>query len=393
MSTVEKGSPICDREHVMEEITQNFLLEKPRKKVWGNFRIEDNKIVYRPTTPLEWNGENNKYEKAKESPFNLIATKTKEGTVLGNASILPLVGRYVSYGNEQLNRNQTKIQSVMENSEDFDLIPFNVFEEADLDIDTYKMIDGSGSETIKRERPNPDYNRHKYQEMKTNGIPENIIKDSHFMGSKLFSVNSTDREKGEVKFLFDIDRNEIEHGIFNPFIVQAPENGTPINTVKDAYTALIPKDVKIAMESGKDVKRQGEWFFIPCDESPEEPDKVYTEAEKKELALALAIQKLNKNSWNNDSSYSEARELLGEEEFDRLRNMLVPTKNHIRFVLKAGKNRPNNAEFGLQKDGVSYVKGEISHSGREHKTIILNDWHIAMPNTAIGSFTITGDVD
>ena len=389
MSTDQKGTPICNREKVMAEITQNFLLEKPKKRVWGNFRIEDNKIVYRPTTPLEWNGANNKYEKAKESPFNLIATKTKGGTVLGNASILPLVGRYVSYGNEQLNYSQTKIQSVMENSEYFDLIPFNVFAEADLDIDTYKMIDGSGSETIKRERPNPDYKRNQYHEMKKKGIPENIIKDSHFMGSKLFSVNSTDREKGEVKFLFDIDRNEIEHGIFNPFIVQAPENGTPINTVKDAYSALIPKDVKIAMESGKDVKRQGEWFFIPCDESPEEPEKVYTEAEKKELALALGIQRLGRY----DNSYSEAKILLGNEEFDRLRNMVVPTKEPIRFVLKAGKNRPNNAEFGLQKDGVSYVKGEISHSGREHKTIILNDWHIAMPNTAIGSFTITGDVD
>jgi hypothetical protein len=171
--------------------------------------------------------------------------------------------------------------------------------------------------------------------------------------------------------------------------VQAPENGTPINTVKDAYSALIPKDVKIAMESGKDVKRQGEWFFIPCDESPEEPEKVYTEAEKKELALALGIQRLGRY----DTSYNEAKILLGNEEFDRLRNMVVPTKEPIRFVLKAGKNRPNNAEFGLQKDGVSYVKGEISHSGREHKTITLDGWHIAMPNTAIGSFTITGDVD
>jgi len=174
--------------------------------------------------------------------------------------------------------------------------------------------------------------------------------------------------------------------------VQAPENGTPIQTVKEAYSALIPEDVKIAMESGKDVKRQGEWFFIPCDKSPEEPDRVYTEAEKKDFGFALGIQKLNKNGWG-DNSYSESRELLGNEEFDRLMNLVIPNKTPIRFELRAGKNRPNHAEFGLQKDGVSYVKGEISHSGREHKTITLDGWHIAMPNTAIGSFTITGDVD
>ncbi len=386
----EKGSPICERVSVMKEITQNFLLPKPQKRVWGNFRIENNKIIYRPATPMEWNG--SKYQKAEKTPFDVIATKTKGGTVLGNASILPLVGRTVAYGNEQLNRSQTKIQSVMEDSESFDLIPFNVFGEADLDIDTYKMINGGGSETIKRERPNPDYKNNRYQEMREKGIPETVIMDSHFMGSKLFSVAPNDKEKGEVKFLFDIDRNEIEHGIFNPFIVQAPENGTPIQTVKEAYSALIPEDVKIAMESGKDVKRQGEWFFIPCDKSPEEPDRVYTEAEKRDFGFALGIQKLNENGWG-DNSYSEARELLGKEEFDRLRNLVIPNKTPIRFELRAGKNRPNNAEFGLQKDGVSYVKGEISHSGREHKTITLDGWHIAMPNTAIGSFTITGDVD
>ena len=392
MSNEEKGSPICDRKTVMEEITQNFLLEKPKKRVWGNFRIEDNKIIYRPSAPMEWNGKINEYQKAENPPFDLIATKTKGGTVLGNASILPLVGRTVAYGNEHLNRSQTKIQSVMEDSGSFDLIPFNVFDEADLDIDTYKMINEGGSETIKRERPNPDYNRNRYHEMQENNIPETVVMDSHFMGSKLFSVNFTDSEKGKVKFLFDIDRNEIEHGIFNPFIVQAPENGTPIETVKDAYLALIPEEVKIAMESGKDVKRQGEWFFIPTDKSPEEPDRVYTEAEKRDFAFALGVQKLNANGWG-DNSYSEAKELLGNEEFNRLRNLVIPTKKPIGFVLKAGKNRPNNAEFGLQKDGVSYVKGEISHSGREHKTITLDGWHIAIPNTAIGSFTITGDVD
>ena len=387
-----KGTPICDREPVMVEITENFLLPKPKKRVWGNFRIEDGKIIYRSTPTTKWDSESRSYKPVENSDTDVIAIKTQNGTVLGNASILPLIGRYFSYGNESRNTTQTKIQTVMENSEDFDLVPFGMFEEMDLDIETYTMINGGGAETIKRERPNPKYNRNQYREMEEKGIPETVIMDSHFMGSKLFSVNGFGQKKeGAIKFLFDIDRNEIKHGIFNPFVVQPPENGTPIKTVEDAYASLIPLEVKTAMETGKDVKRQGEWYFIPADKSPEEK-KDYTEAEKRDFGLALGIQKLNENGWN-DNSYSDAKKLLGNEEFDRLRNLVVPTENPIRFELRAGKNRPNHAEFGLQKDGVSYVKGEISHSGREHKTITLNDWHIAMPNTAIGSFTITGDVD
>ena len=58
----EKGSPICERVSVMKEIIQNFLLPKPKKRVWGNFRIEENRIVYRPTDSLVWNPHEEIYE-------------------------------------------------------------------------------------------------------------------------------------------------------------------------------------------------------------------------------------------------------------------------------------------------------------------------------------------
>ena len=103
--------------------------------------------------------------------------------------------------------------------------------------------------------------------------------------------------------------------------------------------------------------------------------------------MAIAV----KNSLG--SRKTEMQDLLGNEEFERLKNLFIPQTEVKRFELKAGKNRPNHAEKGIQVDGKYYVSGEVSHSGREHKTITLDGWHEATPNEAIGSFTITGDVD
>jgi len=72
----------------------------------------------------------------------------------------------------------------------------------------------------------------------------------------------------------------------------------------------------------------------------------------------------------------------------------VVAKYYVDGELRAGPNRPNAVEHGLLQIGKqSFVKGTMSHSGREHKEIVLKNWHLAVPNTAIGSFTIEGDVD
>jgi hypothetical protein len=39
------------------------------------------------------------------------------------------------------------------------------------------------------------------------------------------------------------------------------------------------------------------------------------------------------------------------------------------------------------------VRGKVSHGGHEHKPIILDGWHKPVPNTAVGSFKISGAVD
>ena len=61
--------------------------------------------------------------------------------------------------------------------------------------------------------------------------------------------------------------------------------------------------------------------------------------------------------------------------------------------LRAGANRPNRVGKLFIEDSINYVKGSITHTGREHEPIELNTWHKAIPNTAIKSFTITGNID
>ena len=381
---------VWNDEKKLNEALDNFLLETPKKKRWGNFKIIGGKetpreLIYQTVSTDSYSPEK------KETLTDVIATTLPSGKVLGNASILPLIGRTVSYGNECLNRSVTKIQTLMEQRKEFESIPFSVFKEADLNLSTYTELDSTGEETVTRKVQNP-----KWRSWGDNkNIPQFIEETVHFMGARLFSVqNHANTERAEengvlktIKFLFDIDRKEIDNKIFNPFLVQVPENGTPITSINQAYDCLIPNEVKDAIANGKHVKRQGEWFFIPTEIDPLSDIAELTEEQKKEYALALAIK--NHGRWNN-----EITEMLGKDLTEKYENISnIPDCNVKRMEIRAGKNRPNHAEKGINTGGKSYVKGKVEHSGREHADIVLEGWHIALPNTAIDSFTITGDID
>lgn len=366
----------------LNEALDNFLLETPKKKRWGNFKIVGGKET--PRELIYQTVSNDSYSQSKETLTDVIATTLPSGKVLGNASILPLIGRQVSYGNENLNRSVTKIQTLMEGRKEFDSIPFSVFQEAKLNLTTYTELDSTGEENVTRKVQNPKWSSWKKDET----VPEFIEETVHFMGARLFSVESnTDLGDKKIKFLFDIDRKEIDNQIFNPFLVQVPENGTPITSIDQAYDCLMPNEVKDAIANGEHVKRQGEWFFIPTKTNPLSKIAGLTEEQRKEYALAMAIKK--QSNWDTTLS-----EMLGEELTEKYKNIgYIPEVGVKRMELRAGKNRPNHAEKGLNSDGISYVKGKVSHSGREHADIVLDGWHIALPNTAIDSFTITGDID
>ena len=176
-------------------------------------------------------------------------------------------------------------------------------------------------------------------------------------------------------------------GIFNPFLVEVPDS--TLETIESAYDSLIPEAVKTAKANGVAVQRQGEWFFIQTDIDPTIPPAGLPVIPKEDL---LKLKVLKKMRFDGES----LKELWGEAEYNRIDNLEVPDADMYTAKeqsLRAGNNSPNRAKLGVNRDGLHYVMGEISHTGREHKTITLDSWHLAMPNNAIKSFTITGDID
>lgn len=265
-----------------------------------------------------------------------IIAMNLNGIQVGNSSILPWIDATSTFGNVHTNRSVHEVQTLI--SQFITMIPFTVFQQAGLDIRQYSVIERGLEENVKVKVDNPKY-KYTYKSGKytDNGQPKTILETRHFTGAMLFKIE-------DKMFLFDIDREEIKHHIFNPFLVQLPKE---VKTISDAYIALKPLEVLTAEMNELEVIRQGEWFFIPV-KGDFKPDTTT-------------------NRFNNNKTINK------------------------RIELRAGNNRPNYAEKGTEK--LMLVSGKVEHSGREHRTIMLKGWYKAVPNTSIESFTITGDID
>jgi hypothetical protein len=316
-----------------QRIVNHFLNNKTKKQV-GQYATNGKVLVYIPTQ------DETRYlrDDDKRTPKDIIAVKFNN-FVLGNSSVL----RHVSFKEKS---TETEIQRVL--SEKITMVPFNVFEQAKLDLSKFELIEKGLEETVKQKIltlkkiktkkgsntfPKPEY--------------ETTFVDRHFTGACLFKIDKD-------LFLFDLDRREVKEGILNPFLVSLPD--TSIKTIKDAYESLKPEDVKVAEKEGLKVLRQGEWFFIPTELS--------------QTFINAHYKKEERNHWDGKTDY------------------IYPE-----LVLRAGQNRPNRAKMGFEAEKTVYVKGKISHTGREHADLELKGWHIAVPNTATKSWTVTGDID
>jgi hypothetical protein len=246
---------------------------------------------------------------------------------LGNSSRLEVTDTNIAFGNRSRNWGQTDVQRCL-NSMGVPMLPFQAFHEAGLKMVDTIILDRGLEETVKRV-------------IGQNKKNEPAFGYVHFTGASLF-------KNGDKTFLFDIDREEIKHNIFNPFIVEIP---VKVNTIKDAYNALVPKEVKDALDVGNKVLRQGEHFFIKkCSFS--------------ELKPTMELPR-----WSDDGK-------------------LV----NVPATLSAQGNRDHVCSLFNRKTGL--VSGFVEHQGREHKNLDLTDgWYKPVPNTAVRSFTITGDVD
>lgn len=287
---------------------------------FGKYVATANALVYR-TMITEGTGMN-----VEQDIIALKIERANETLFVGNSSILSLIGRTVSFGNVSNNRSVTEVQTRL--SRHIQMIPFSVFMEAGLNLLNIDILDRGAEETLVRQEI-------KYDSKLKKNVPHDV--EIHYTGASLFKVDGK-------TFLFDIDRREINHKIFNAFMVQLQ---TEVSTIGEAYEALKPKEVLDAEAKGLEVLRQGEWFFVPV------------------------------------KGEYEAKKASGR--FDK--------KQYEPMTLQAGRNRPNTVQKYAVVGKNTYVTGTVEHSGREHHPLMLRGWFKPVVNTSIQSFTLTGDVD
>lgn len=230
-------------------------------------------------------------------------------------------------------------------------IPFNVLESANLKLSETKVIEQGPEST----HILGDYNK----------------TERHFTGALLL-------ENSGRKFLMDIDRIEIEHGIFNAFFV---ELSPQVMSISDAYESMKPLEVIEAEKNKVTVLRQGEWFLIETDKKISVPQDLIFQSDREDRKI---------------------------------------DQGHVtKCNISHGKGRPNSlykpVNFGELDQ---FFCGVVRHSGREHRQLDLKmncnedilirstEWseskskelveltlYKVVGNTTVSNFTVTGEVD
>lgn len=172
-----------------------------------------------------------------------IAKLVKVGGIyVGNASSLE--GQKQPKKIHWLDGRQMRIQVAM--AECMPMVPFRMFEENGLDLDTFVLQDRGPEEMLDIKNARRQRDR----------------RPQHFTGAMVFSL--VKKAGGAEYFLFDVDRNELALENFNAFLSKLPGVA---NSIAQAYDMLKPAEVKAwEAEHGKVAIRQGEWFFLPVKE-------------------------------------------------------------------------------------------------------------------------------
>lgn len=371
----------------IERIVAAFLQGETAKRI-GNYFIEGNTLVYKTTAEYEYERpwdqnhsptlehqnaikrlkkaaargiikiltltdsgphneltENTRKVTYESLAIEQIASRLKTGDVIGNSSKLNhlVVNSF---------RGTTDIQDLL--GQYVPMIPFSVFKEAALSMDTFTVVDRGAEETIRVKR---------VKTVKKNKVPTQVeyFEDQHFTGASLFSV-------GGKTYLFDMDRRELKWGIVNPFMVEIP-NSKEVKTIAQAYDALMPAEVKEALKHKQNVKRQGEWFFIPVNGIMQK----HLESKKK------AVKRITLQAGPNRPNHATGIQLYKGKPVEDQRGL-----RDFEHIEEARS---------VVADSQFYVTGKVTHAGREHADLTLRGWFRAVPNTATNSFTITGDID
>ena len=220
------------------------------------------------------------------------------------------------------------------------------------------------------------------------------------------------------------------------FVAQLSE---PAQTVEQAFESLKPEAVKQAMSKGLDVKRQGEWFFIPTGLDDQtladslgitktsvrniarqkslpstdnrvhshravifinEPEILSLQKKRKQLEHKLEVLPENTNSRflgqitsEFDMDPQEARKLYPEK-YNEIASDFRKTFHEQRLKHLSEIHTIDETLTTLYNSGPVMARGTVYHSGREHRSLKLGaEWHLVYQNTEIRSWAATGHFD
>lgn len=329
----------------------------------------------------------NRYN-STEIESEIVAYRFPDGSVISNANQLRYVERQYAWGSEvhRWSGNQTKTQRMLE---DLGATPvaFTLFTESGLDARDFswvvKPVKENVTVLIKHTRYTPAGTNEVYLEPTTR----------HFVGACIFAIC-------EEHYLFDVDRQELEHGIFNAFVTKLATRET---SIKEAYNSLVPEYVAKCILDGKDVKRQGEFYFIKVSDTY--PVKVTLTKEQWEVlkykpslyGFRLSTDPTSRDDIKLFPNTTELTPLEREYQEAALRYTtvlnLVSKGISKRGSLGKSASGSHTVEKYLEDAGKIYASGKISQDRREHADIILEGWYEVQANTGTFSWTIIGDID
>lgn len=184
------------------------------------------------------------------------------------------------------------------------------------------------------------------------------------------------RQFGEQGLLLAKQKFLCGHDEKHWFAAAIPEK-EPVSTVAGAKIALKPEEIRAREEAlGVSRKegfrrrnaafiRQGEWFFIPVGNIETDPLRL------------LRNEPLSRGNGGKPHWAEECYRMGGETVYVSAR---YPAGLAAAEYLRLPERQRKSGGFRMMKrDATVYVRGEITH--RDHKTVVLRDWHRVLMNT------------